>query len=115
VELSPDAEPTRSLLRRWSQHHGLGDTAADLLDALNARIDDPDFRIGPSYFMRSTADDAHSEERLQRIWETSIRPLLQEHHYGEWDRISARYSLSSLLPQRPGEPSEEADEAAAGE
>ena len=27
--------------------------AADLLDELNAAIDDPDFQIGPSYFMRA--------------------------------------------------------------
>jgi len=52
VELSPDIEPTRSLLARWSAHHGLGSAAADLLAELNRRIDDPDFRIGPSYFMK---------------------------------------------------------------
>jgi 5-methylcytosine-specific restriction protein B len=97
VELSPDEEPTRSLLRRWSAHHGLGDTAADLLDALNARIDDPDFRIGPSYFMTSTAADAHSRPRLDRIWRTSILPLLQEHHYGEWESLRDRYRLDRLL------------------
>ncbi len=107
VELSPDLEPTRSLLARWSDHHGLGSTAADLLVELNRRIDDPDFRIGPSYFMKSTSADAHSPERLARIWRTSILPLLQEHHYGEWESVERRYHLEALLSlAAPGAPDE---------
>ena len=97
VELSPDSEPTRSLLARWSEHHGLGSTAAELLNELNRRIEDPDFRIGPSYFMTSAAADAHSPDRLHRIWKASILPLLQEHHYGEWESIERRYDLKTLL------------------
>lgn len=96
-ELSPDAEPTKSLLVRWSQHHGLGTTAATLLVELNKAIEDPDFRIGPSYFMKRSTPDAHSPERLERTWRTSILPLLQEHHYGEWDGVRRRYQLASLL------------------
>ena len=49
IELSPDREPTRSLLARWSSHHALGAVAADLLAELNRRIDDPDFRIPSKY------------------------------------------------------------------
>jgi 5-methylcytosine-specific restriction protein B len=97
VELSPNSDPTRSLLARWSAHHGLGSVAADLLTELNRRIDDPDFQIGPSYFMKRNADDAFSPERLERIWRTSILPLLQEHHYGQWEQAEARYRLGSLL------------------
>lgn len=97
VELSPDLEPTKSLLRRWSMAKGLGALASDLLAELNRRIDDPDFRIGPSYFMRSTETDAFAPERLDRIWRTSILPLLQEHHYGQWDQVASRYRLAALL------------------
>jgi 5-methylcytosine-specific restriction protein B len=97
VELSPDREPTGSLLARWSEHHGLGGVAANLLAELNRRIDDPDFRIGPSYFMRHTGPDAFSRDRLERIWRTSILPLLQEHHYGQWDQVASRYQLDGLL------------------
>ena len=97
VALDPDTEPTKSLLGKWSAHHGLGTTAAALLAELNKRIEDPDFRIGPSYFMKGTTPDAHSHERLERTWRTSILPLLQEHHYGEWDSVQRRYQLSSLL------------------
>ncbi len=104
VALDPDTEPTKSLLARWSVHHGLGTTASALLVELNKRIEDPDFRIGPSYFMRLTTPDAHSLERLERIWRSSILPLLQEHHYGEWDSVRRRYQLPSLLAAIGAEP-----------
>lgn len=96
VSLQPDEEPARSLLALWSLDRGLGRTAAALLGELNRRIDDPDFRIGPAYFMKSDAPDAHSRENLDRIWRTSILPLLQEHHYGQWESVRRRYELDSL-------------------
>ncbi|MGI8631821.1 MAG: AAA family ATPase [Solirubrobacterales bacterium] len=97
VALQPDEEPTRGLLARWSAAKGLGPLAASVLTALNARIDDPDFRIGPAYFMKNEAPDAHSGENLARIWRTSILPLLQEHHYGQWEGVRRHYELDSLL------------------
>jgi 5-methylcytosine-specific restriction protein B len=97
VALDPGTEPTRSLLARWSAHHGLGDLAARLLDELNARIDDPDFRIGPSYFMTRTDPDAFDLNRLARTWRTSILPLLEEHFYGQWDGMRRRFELNALL------------------
>jgi 5-methylcytosine-specific restriction protein B len=97
VALDPREEPTRSLLRHWSERHGLPLVAADLLEELNRRIDDPDFQVGPSYFMRSTDPDAFSDERLRRIWSTDILPLLEEHYYGQWESLTGRFSLSSML------------------
>ena len=97
VELDPVAEPTRGLLRRWSAKHELPIVAADLLDTLNQRIGDPDFRVGPSYFMRSTDPGTFSRERLERIWASDILPLLQEHFYGQWDAKAGEFSLASLL------------------
>jgi hypothetical protein len=55
--------------------------------------------------MKSTAPDAHSAERLERIWRTSILPLLQEHHYGEWESVKRHYQLNSLLPAATSVPS----------
>src|SRR4029079_17137925 len=92
---------------RWAAANGLGGVAARLLTKLNQRIEDPDFRIGPSYFMKSTDSDAHSAERLERIWRTSLLPLLQEHHYGEWESVKRRYQLASLMA--------DSDASAAGE
>ncbi len=97
VALDPRVEPTRSLLRRWSKRHGLPYVAAELLEELNRRIDDPDFQIGPSYFMRSSAPDAFAPERLAGIWKTDIIPLLEEHFYGQWDAIADRFSLDSIV------------------
>ncbi|MET8954755.1 DUF4357 domain-containing protein [Streptomyces sp. NPDC004533] len=93
VELSPRAEPTSGLLRRWLAEEGKGTEPADLLDALNSRIDDPDFRIGPSYLMKK---GVYREGGLERTWRTKILPLLEEHHYGEGVDVEQRYGLAAL-------------------
>ena len=97
VALDPTVEPTKGLLRRWSKSCGLPTLAADLLEELNNRIGDPEFQVGPSYFMRSKASDAFSPARLETIWTADIVPLLQEHFYGRWESLSGRFTLKSLL------------------
>jgi 5-methylcytosine-specific restriction protein B len=104
LPLDPAIEPTRSLLTRWLEREQLPATAARLLDLLNGRIADPDFRIGPSYFMKSTD---HSPARLERVWRTSILPLLEEHHYGEWDQVAGDYRFATLLALAEQPPSDE--------
>ncbi|MFE4051067.1 DUF4357 domain-containing protein [Streptomyces sp. YIM B13518] len=96
VELSPRTEPTSGLLRRWLEREGKGSEPADLLDALNARIDDPDFRIGPSYLMKK---GVYREGGLERTWRTKILPLLEEHHYGEGVDVEQRYGPAALREQ----------------
>lgn len=93
VELSTRIEPTRGLLRRWLDHKGHDDEPAVLLDALNARIDDPDFRIGPSYLMKR---GVYRDGGLERAWRTKILPLLEEYHYGEGIDVERRYGLAAL-------------------
>ncbi|MFC8097898.1 DUF4357 domain-containing protein [Streptomyces sp. NPDC057363] len=93
VELSPRTEPTSGLLRRWLEREGREGEPADLLDALNSRIDDADFRIGPSYLMKK---GVFRQGGLERTWRTKILPLLEEHHYGEGVDIEARYGLTAL-------------------
>ena len=66
---------------------------ADLLDALNSRIDDADFRVGPSYLMKR---GVHRDGGLERTWRTKIFPLLEEYHYGEGVDIEKRYGLAAL-------------------
>ncbi|MFF3654431.1 DUF4357 domain-containing protein [Streptomyces olivochromogenes] len=104
VELSPRTEPTRGLLRRWLASQNRAAEPADLLDALNSRIDAPDFRIGPSYLMKK---GVYRDGGLERTWRTKILPLLEEHHYGEDVDIEKRYGLAALrrsLPQPLSEP-----------
>ncbi|OXM65381.1 DUF4357 domain-containing protein [Amycolatopsis vastitatis] len=93
VELSPRIEPTSGLLRRWLKREGRDAEPADLLDALNARIGDPDFQIGPSYLMKR---GVYRDGGLERTWRTKILPLLEEHHYGEGVDIEKLYGLTGL-------------------
>ncbi|MFE6908559.1 DUF4357 domain-containing protein [Streptomyces erythrochromogenes] len=93
VELSPRTEPTSGLLRRWLARAGRDSEPARLLDALNARIDDADFHIGPSYLMKK---GVYREGGLERTWRTKILPLLEEHHYGEGVDVEKRYGLAAL-------------------
>ncbi|WP_146150171.1 AAA family ATPase [Actinomadura rubrobrunea] len=94
VELHPDEPPTSEMLRKWLRREQFpSDEPARLLDELNRRIEDRDFRIGPSYLMR---ESAKTEEGLRRIWRTQILPLLEEHHYGDGTDVKARYGLDAL-------------------
>jgi len=95
VALHPSEAPTDDVLRRWLKATERPARVANLLKALNARIDDPDFRIGPSYFMRDAVYEAGG---LERVWRHSIVPLLEEHHYGEMDReaIEVRYGYDAI-------------------
>lgn len=96
LALHPSEEPTNEILRKWLAANGHPSEVADLLDELNARIDDADFKIGPSYFMRRAIYDGY-ERGLERVWRTAILPLLEEHHYGDRSvDVMARYGLSAI-------------------
>lgn len=93
VSLHPSEPPTDGVLRRWLAASELDAGLADLLDELNRRIEDPDFRIGPSHSMRSAV---HADGGLERAWRTAILPLLEEHHYGDGTDVRARYGLDAI-------------------
>ncbi|TBT95917.1 AAA family ATPase [Propioniciclava tarda] len=93
VPLHPSEPPTDGVLRRWLGASGLDVGVADLLDELNRRIEDPGFKIGPSYFMRKAV---HEPGGLERAWRTAILPLLEEHHYGDGIDVRARYGLDAI-------------------
>ncbi len=94
VPLHPSEPPTSDVLRRWLVATGRDETVADLLDELNRRIDDNDFKIGPSYLMR---DAVHADGGLDRAWRTAILPLLEEHHFGDAIDVRKRYGLDAIL------------------
>jgi 5-methylcytosine-specific restriction enzyme B len=93
LPLHPSEPPTRDVLRRWLIAAGLDVGVADLLEELNSRIEDPDFKIGPSYVMRPAV---HTAGGLERAWRTAILPLLEEHHFGEGIDVPARYGLAAI-------------------
>ncbi len=99
VPLHPSEPPTNGVLRRWLAASGLDVGIADLLDELNRRIDDPDFKIGPSYFMRKAV---HEPGGLERAWRTAILPLLEEHHYGDGTDVRAKYGLAAIRARVAG-------------
>lgn len=99
--LHPSVEPIHGLLRRWLTAEGRPTGLADLIDALNARIPDDDFKIGPSYFMRPAAA---TDEGLIRVWQTSILPLMEEFHYGEGVDVRKSYGLDALRESAVAEP-----------
>ncbi|GGM73230.1 GTPase subunit of restriction endonuclease [Thermopolyspora flexuosa] len=101
VELHPENEPVKGILPRWLEKlretdpeavHNLD--APQILDALNARIEDRDLAIGPSYLMKP--EIYRRPDGLQTVWETAIEPLLAEYHYGRPGSVLDRYRLSTL-------------------
>jgi len=95
IELHPDDEPVKGMLRRWLVAGKKPTERADLLTALNDRLDERDFKIGPSYLMKADAD---RDGGLARVWRYSILPLLVEHHYGQRTpkQIESEYGLAAL-------------------
>lgn len=96
-ELHPGEEPVSGVLGQYLVEKGLPDTRSRLLNALNETMGESgrDLHIGPSYFMRSSAED---EVGLERIWRYDILPLLEEHFYGQMDRdvLHERFGLSAI-------------------
>ena len=85
VELHPRTPPVEGLLARWLTRQGLKEWPARLLDELNARIEDADAAIGPSYLM-----DPRIYQRadgMERVWRYSIMPLLTDLFYGQRDLV----------------------------
>ncbi|MGA8520818.1 MAG: AAA family ATPase [Pseudonocardiaceae bacterium] len=102
VELHPSRPPIAGLLSAWldklakDQDVEHNHDAPALLDALNARIDDHDLAVGPSYLMLPQI--YRSKDGLARAWETSILPLLADQHYGAPPAALDKYRLDALRP-----------------
>jgi 5-methylcytosine-specific restriction enzyme B len=93
VELDPRIPPVNGLLGRWLDKHHLPQETALLLDELNRRIEDSDAAIGPSYLMDERI--YRREDGLDRVWQYSIMPLLEDLFYGQRD-LGEHYGLHSL-------------------
>ena len=93
VDFSMNEEPIKGLLRRWLGANDLGnmDWVAGVVERANAKLDDHHAAIGPSYFMRTDLDDA----AVERIWKHNVLPYMEEHLFGERDRL-CEFALDKL-------------------
>jgi 5-methylcytosine-specific restriction protein B len=93
VPLFPGREPLIGMLRGWLSANAITDTAADLLDTLNALLGEPESAVGPSYFMN---ERSRTPAGLERIWRTSIFPLLEERFAGGDTDVHDTYSFERV-------------------
>jgi 5-methylcytosine-specific restriction enzyme B len=99
VEMHPTKTPVGGLLRRWLTREGIASDAADMHDALNARLSDADYAIGPSYFMRASI--YAKPDGLASVWRHDLLPMLVEHHYADDIDVEARYGFDALRADMP--------------
>jgi len=104
----PGRYPVSGLLGAWLERERLSARPARLLDALNARIADEDFAIGPSYLMTRRVE---TDAGLERIWRTAIMPLLEEHYFGQGRDLEREFGLAALTAAVGGSASRGAPEA----
>ena len=94
ISLQPDYD----LLRRYHEEEATGfpvEPLIDLLQQLNARIADPHYALGITYFLRP---DLASQ--LPDIWRTEVEPYLEEYFFDQpeqvnafrWGRVAGRFA-----------------------
>ena len=108
VEFHPEKPPVRGLLRRWLNEHASRMTwVAEVVDRANAKLDDRQAAIGPSYFMKPDL----GKEMVDLIWEHNVLPYIEERFYGEHERLD-EFILDKLLDDvKPDGGDAESDES----
>ena len=92
VEFHPDKPPVAGLLARWlAKHAAEWAWLAAAVDRANEKLSDRQAAIGPSYFMKRDLDD----EMVRLIWEHNVLPYVEEHLYGEHERLR-EFDLDAL-------------------
>ncbi len=107
VSFDPHEPPIEGLLSRWLADEAQGmEWVADVVAKANEQLGSRHAAIGPSYFMNK--EKALDDEAVARIWKHSVMPYIEEHLFGEPDRLSD-FGLEKL---RDGRDDSEGDEAA---
>ena len=85
VSFDPHEPPIEGLLSRWLADEAAPDMewVADVVAKANEQFDSRHAAIGPSYFMKKGLD----EKDVERIWRHSVMPYIEEHLFGEPDRL----------------------------
>jgi 5-methylcytosine-specific restriction enzyme B len=96
VPFFPHEGEIAGLLRRWLGNNGEPTWVADLVDAVNGELrrdlGGPHLQIGPSYFMVRGLD----RQRVERIWQYSIHPYIEEQLFGQREQIEA-YRFGAVM------------------
>lgn len=88
-----DEPPISNLLRSWlTRYQKEMLWVADAVELVNAELHDRHFAIGPSYFLKEGLND----EWVRLIWKHSIQPYIEEHFFGDSDRVNA-FSLDAVM------------------
>ena len=92
VPLFPGEPPVDEMLRMYLEANVPSmKWAADVLDKANEVLGDRNVAIGPSHLMRDDLDD----EVLERVWKHSVLPTIEDHFFGERDRVQ-EFALEAL-------------------
>ncbi len=111
VEFHPDKPPVAGLLARWLKKNAPEyGWIAGVVDRANELLDDRQAAIGPSYFMKQHLDD----ELVRLIWEHNVLPYVEEHLYGEQDRL-AEFNLDALRKEADADGDSTGEDEGAGE
>jgi 5-methylcytosine-specific restriction protein B len=101
IHIAPDYD----VLRKQLEKHGLvADTLVKALQTVNAAIDDRNYEIGISFFLK---DGAALHSTLRDVWEGEIEPYLEEYFYDQpgklqplrWKSLSSGVLASWNQPQ----------------
>lgn len=84
IHLAPNFEIIRSYHAPLGTNPILIQTLITLLTRLNTQIDDPNYAIGPSYFLQKDL-----AQTLEAIWTMEIEPYLEEYFFDQPRRLDA--------------------------
>jgi hypothetical protein len=88
----------RGVLARWIEANDAPvPYLLDLFDAVNRAIDDRDYQIGFSYFMKPGLTEAD----LRRVWRYSIEPYLEEYFFDNRAKVE-ELRWNALVPRLQG-------------
>ncbi len=98
LEFFPDRWPVDGLLSRWlNKHHRELAWVSEMVDVANRELNARHLAIGPSHFMRLDL----TAEWVELIWERGVVPYIEEHFFGEPDRV-AEFRYARIVKRVPG-------------
>jgi 5-methylcytosine-specific restriction endonuclease McrBC GTP-binding regulatory subunit McrB len=114
VSFYPTEDEMKDVLRNWLEKNAPEvKWVADLVDNANRMLNNPDFAIGPSHFMKPNLDEA----LVRKIWRRSIIPYVEDVFFNRKEEVN-KYdldrvrTLKRLAPEIAAEELEEDDNAA---